>query len=133
MSRSDCYTVEEANRMIPWLVETIGRINELRHNIGVATGVRSRIDRRREDGGSSGLATESESVTNAITEGQQSLRRLVDEIIDRSIQIRDLEMGLVDFPGEQDGREIWLCFRLSDGEVGHWHERDRGFIHRKPL
>ena len=65
-----------------------------------------------------------------IGEGMQSLLGHLDEL---GVQVRDLEMGLVDLPGERDGRPIWLCWRLSDPELAFWHATDEGYASRKPL
>jgi hypothetical protein len=44
-----------------------------------------------------------------------------------------LDAGLVDFPGELGGRQIYLCWRLGERAVEHWHELDAGFAGRQPL
>ena len=44
-----------------------------------------------------------------------------------------LDAGLVDFPAELDGRPIYLCWRLGEASVDHWHEIDSGFAGRQPL
>ena len=49
------------------------------------------------------------------------------------IVVRDLEEGLVDIPTVRDGEPAWLCWKLSDGELGHWHTRREGFASRRPL
>lgn len=42
-----------------------------------------------------------------------------------------LDSGLVDFPGVHDGRPIFLCWRLGEESIEHWHERDGGFAGRQ--
>jgi hypothetical protein len=49
------------------------------------------------------------------------------------ITLRDIESGLVDFPALASGRQIWLCWRLGEEEVGWWHELSTGFSERQPL
>jgi hypothetical protein len=49
------------------------------------------------------------------------------------ITLRDIESGLVDFPALASGRQIWLCWRLGEEEVGWWHELTTGFSERQPL
>jgi len=44
-----------------------------------------------------------------------------------------LDAGLVDFPAEMDGRPVYLCWRLGEHAVDHWHEIDAGFTGRQPL
>jgi hypothetical protein len=54
----------------------------------------------------------------------------IDEL---GITLRDIESGLVDFPALVSGRQIWLCWRLGEESVGHWHELTTGFDSRRPL
>jgi len=64
-----------------------------------------------------------------IGEGMRTLVGLLDEL---GVQLRDPEMGLVDFPGERDGKPVWLCWRLADPNVAHWHGTDEGYASRRP-
>jgi hypothetical protein len=49
------------------------------------------------------------------------------------VVVRDPSTGLVDFPAERDGEPVYLCWRLGEDEVAHWHDRDSGFSSRQPL
>jgi hypothetical protein len=49
------------------------------------------------------------------------------------IMLRDIEQGLIDFPAVADDRQIWLCWRLGEADVTHWHDLDAGFSARRPL
>jgi hypothetical protein len=54
----------------------------------------------------------------------------IDEL---SITLREIETGLVDFPALVNGRQVWLCWRLGEGDVEWWHELSDGFGGRRPL
>lgn len=58
---------------------------------------------------------------------------LADRVEEEGIQLRDVEMGLVDFPSLRNEREIHLCWRSGEAEVLYWHEVDAGFQNRKRL
>lgn len=68
-------------------------------------------------------------------------RRIGDEIGGRLRQIdalgvlvKDLDSGLIDFPALRDGREVYLCWRLGEGDhLAWWHEIEAGFAGRQPL
>jgi hypothetical protein len=49
------------------------------------------------------------------------------------VALKDRQMGLVDFPGEWEGRRVWLCWRLGEPSVQYWHELEAGFAGRQPL
>ena len=60
------------------------------------------------------------------------MRALVQHLESLGVEVRDLEQGLVDFPGEREGQPVWLCWRLAEPEVGFWHALDEGFTSRQP-
>ncbi|MEA2566505.1 MAG: hypothetical protein QOD49_1682 [Actinomycetota bacterium] len=65
-----------------------------------------------------------------------SSRTAADELSwfrDRAIVVRDIEQGLIDFPGLRGGRQIYLCWRLGEDAVNFWHDRETGFAGRQPL
>jgi len=49
------------------------------------------------------------------------------------VTLRDIETGLVDFPALVSGRQVWLCWRLGEGDVAWWHELSAGVAGRRPL
>lgn len=67
-----------------------------------------------------------ERLTAQIRQGIQAIQAL-------GCVVKDLEMGLVDFPAFRDGREIYLCYRLGEGRITFWHGVDEGYAGRKPL
>jgi hypothetical protein len=54
----------------------------------------------------------------------------IDEL---GVQLREIETGLIDFPALVSGRQVWLCWRLGEGDVDWWHELSEGFGGRRPL
>ena len=54
----------------------------------------------------------------------------IDEL---GITLREIETGLVDFPALVNGRQVWLCWRLGEGDAEWWHELSDGFGGRRPL
>lgn len=51
----------------------------------------------------------------------------------RSITIKDIEQGLIDFPAVIDGQEVLLCWKDGEPEVAFWHTLTSGIAGRKPL
>ncbi|MEK7524224.1 MAG: DUF2203 domain-containing protein [Patescibacteria group bacterium] len=47
--------------------------------------------------------------------------------------LKDLSLGLIDFPFEHEGRTIYLCWMPGEPEVKFWHEMYQGFSHRKSI
>ena len=61
------------------------------------------------------------------------LQVLVDELSNAGVELKDFQMGLVDFIGRHQGRDVYLCWKLGEASITHWHELDAGFAGRQPV
>ena len=57
----------------------------------------------------------------------------VDELAAVGCVLKGFEQGLVDFYGLHEGRLVFLCWKLGEEAVAHWHELDAGFAGRQPI
>ncbi|HLX35516.1 MAG TPA: DUF2203 domain-containing protein [Candidatus Limnocylindrales bacterium] len=57
----------------------------------------------------------------------------VARLVELDITLRDIPSGLIDFPALMAGRPIWLCWRLGEPAVEHWHRHDEGFDSRRSI
>ena len=57
----------------------------------------------------------------------------VTRLVEREVTLREIEAGLIDFPALANGRQIWLCWRLGEGDIEWWHELEDGFAGRRRL
>ena len=64
---------------------------------------------------------------------QQRMHEYEEELKNLGIELKDYDTGLIDFLCWMDGREVYLCWRLGESEVSHWHEIDAGFAGRQRL
>lgn len=124
------FSVDDANRMLP-LVRRI-----------VSDVVRDYMrwqDKVKEF--EAAAATRTVDTPNAdadrLEQEAQVLAREIDgyitEINHLGVQMKSFETGLVDFPGELDGRPVLWCWQLGEESVQYWHEEHAGFIGRQPL
>jgi len=51
----------------------------------------------------------------------------------QSIVLKDIQHGIIDFPSRMYDRDVYLCWRLGEDSVSHWHDVDAGFAGRRPL
>ena len=63
----------------------------------------------------------------------QRIKDAMDEIAAIGVQVKDLDIGLLDFPCEVDGQVVLLCWRLGEKSITHWHGVSEGFAGRKPV
>jgi len=127
------FSVEEANRTLPLvkmivadIVRQFRTVSELQQRL---TSVRAR-DRRRPADPYSEEVAQSEAEMEL---EEQKLRTLIEELGRLGVELKGQPDGLCDFPSLRDGREVYLCWRLGEPEVLHWHELDAGFAGRQPL
>lgn len=122
------FTAEEADALIPELEKIFEAVAELTAQAQLkAAGLRKRRDKGTVD-----------PAADAIDRSQlQFLAQGIDEkmrlIVDLGALPKGVEPALVDFPARVDGREAYLCWRLGERKVAHWHPVDEGFAARKPL
>ena len=56
------------------------------------------------------------------------------EILENTgVVVKSVEQGLLDFPSKRFHDEVWLCWKYGETEIKFWHEKDSGFMGRKPI
>jgi hypothetical protein len=119
------YTVSQANQLLPALTQVL---QSLLAGLGEATDEEALRQVRDTEGHNGGGAAAS-----AMLRAGRRLEREMEFLREHAILLRDPQTGLVDFPSQLEGEPIFLCWRLGESEVGFWHRRDEGFVHRQPL
>ncbi len=120
------FTVEEANRALPLvsrivrdIVAQYGKLEELR-----------KVRHSRSD-------EEQRSTREEHREQAASAARHLDEfageLSELGVRLKNLEVGLADFPGRRNKRSVMLCWKLGEPEVRFWHDPEAGFAHRQPI
>jgi hypothetical protein len=62
------------------------------------------------------------------------IRALVRAVAEMGVLVKGLDEGLIDFPSVRRGRDIYLCWKLGEGDrIRWWHEVDTGFAGRRPI
>jgi hypothetical protein len=63
----------------------------------------------------------------------QTLKNSMERIENMGVLVKDLDIGLVDFPTLFHGEEVYLCWRMDENDIDHWHGVNEGFAGRKPI
>jgi hypothetical protein len=69
-------------------------------------------------------------------EREKAIRRVKDalaEIDATGVQVKDLDIGLLDFPCKVEGDVLLLCWKLGESTITHWHGTNEGFAARKTI
>jgi hypothetical protein len=126
------YSVAEANAMLPLLRVILRDVTALHADLGERY---ERLHRLQQTEGRLDQAHQ-EEVQHLIDEferGQDRMREYLQELEKLDVELKDYATGLIDFRHLHEGREVYLCWRLGEPEVGHWHELNSGFAGRKKL
>lgn len=126
------YTVAEANATLPLLRAILTDVTSL------ATDLRERYERlhrlqQKEGRLDAAHQEEVQSLIDKFERGQERMNEFVEELEKLGVELKDYYSGLVDFRHLKDGKEVYLCWRLGEPEVAHWHELSAGFAGRKKL
>lgn len=119
------YTVAEARKLLPkvsqWLFKArTARKDYMKLEERVGTMLRSGAD----VGG---------DVANRWVRTLADLRDVLREFHEREIEVKDLDRGLVDFPGIVAGQEVFLCWEEGEEDIEFWHDLETGYAGRTRL
>jgi hypothetical protein len=64
---------------------------------------------------------------------EQRAKDALAEIDSIGVQVKDIDIGLLDFPCEVEGRIVLLCWKMGEQSITHWHSPEEGFAGRKPI
>jgi hypothetical protein len=68
-----------------------------------------------------------------LEDGAMLVDGYIKELSELGVELKDPERGLVDFPSDRGGRAVWLCWKLGEATVAHWHGMDETFADRRPV
>jgi hypothetical protein len=117
------YTVVEANQAIAAIEPLVRAVTRRAQGLALM----------RAGGGKSGRPASDTAVGADYFRELLALHGDLRELGSHGCQLKDLRGGIVDFPALYDGREVFLCWRLGEAAVSHWHEQDAGFRGRQPI
>lgn len=126
------FTRAEAEALLPQLTTLLQEAQSLRAQLAEREAEYAALRKRLLSNGHN-PHPEQESLPAQITELTERLMDRARAISAFGVLIKDIEMGLVDFPALREGREVYLCWRLGEEHVAWWHEVYTGFTNRQPL
>jgi hypothetical protein len=128
------FTLDEARALLP----EVGRlIREAVHSKGryqaAETWLHDLAQKIMMNGGVNVDTTLVESWKNQRESSGASLKNALEKIEEIGVVVKDLDIGLVDFPTLYKGIEVYLCWRMDEASIGHWHGVHEGFAGRKEI
>jgi hypothetical protein len=121
------YDIEDANELLPWVSETLKRAQAIANRLADEAAAAS------QHGAQKNGKVHHNGVHHTSSPAEELSGKLA-ELTKLGIVVRDLRTGLIDFPSIQNGREVYLCWRLGEPlKLQWWHDLNTGFGGRQPL
>lgn len=126
------FTREEAEALLPRVEPVLREIQRQRGVVADAEAVLAELQVRASSNGHShaGEIQQAQADANAAL---AVIRDAIASLNTEGIEVKDLDMGLIDFLARRHGRPVYLCWRLGEEGIGWWHRLDTGFSGRRPI
>jgi hypothetical protein len=119
------YTRDEARALLPQIRTWLKRLLRLRNAIERSDGaLRELMAPGRDIGG---------ALVNKYVRAVVDAELVLHEFLQREIEVKDLDRGLVDFPAIIAGKEVFLCWERDEADIEFWHDLDTGYAGRQRL
>jgi hypothetical protein len=120
------FTLSEANHLIPQLDARLVSVRQAKAVLARTKEDIKKASAQAQYGGGSAVGPLYISSLQQISTNLQAIHEM-------GVLVKDLEMGLCDFPHLRDGRVVFLCWKLGEQEIKWWHETSTGYKDRCPL
>jgi len=134
MAKQKTFTLEEAHALLPVLSSLLKRSMD-------GKGVIEKVEKELQDLKhrillSGGLMVDVPAVSGRRAERDKAFQNIKDtlaEIDAIGVQVKDLDIGLLDFPCAVGDEIVLLCWKYGEEKIEFWHGMEEGFKGRKPI
>lgn len=133
MGRQAPFTVDEANALLPVLSQVLIKLKDAKDEVVQTKLQLQKIKAKATWGGRDKFEPELFRSEAELEFLYLYMQDLIDRIADHGCQLKDIDLGLIDFPTTVDGEPALLCWRLGEPAVGYWHRVQDGYRGRQPV
>lgn len=124
------HTLGSANALIPTITPKLERLRaDFRELQRMNTLLRGQADWMS----ARGFGLTAHRLEPEIRTATGRMKSLLDDLSASGVEVKDFETGLIDFLAEHEGRLVYLCWRLGEGDIAFWHDLDAGFAGRQVI
>ena len=121
------FSVNDANKILPTVIKKFDYAKKMKADV-------MKIEQQLSSGVTHVTSLEEYAVikrklNSLVTKFNQS----IEDLENTGVVLKGLDEGLLDFPAKRFDKEIWLCWKEGETEIKFWHEKDSGFMGRKPI
>ena len=121
------FTIAAANAVLPQIIEKFKNLQKQKQQV-----LKLEAELNTQVSASSNFADYvvlKQRLNSAVTKFYEA----VEDLESTGVVLKSVEEGLLDFPSKRFDEEVWLCWKEGEKEIKFWHEKDVGFMGRKPL
>ncbi len=128
------FSPERANALIPRVAPLMEELWRKRRDLAIRLLESDPVLRGIEPAPHARMATPRSPFTpGRFSEQKAEIVRLMNRIEAYGCVVKDIDLGLLDFPSMREGRAIYLCWKAGEERITHWHGMDEGYTERKSL
>ena len=121
------FSVNDANKILPSVIKKFNHAKKMKAEV-------MKMEKQLSSGITPVTSLEEYSMikrkfNSLVTEFYKS----IEDLESTGVVLKGLDEGLLDFPAKRFNEEIWLCWKEGETEIKFWHEKDSGFMGRKPI
>ena len=121
------FTLNDANQVLPEVIgkfkialEKKNNVSKLEQQLQIVLSTSNKFDE---------YVPLKQQLNSAITQYYQA-----SEALEKTgVVIKSIDQGLLDFPSKRFDEDVWLCWKYGETEIKFWHDKDEGFMGRKPI
>jgi hypothetical protein len=121
------FTIATANAILPQVIEKFKNLQKKKQEI-----IKLEAEMNAQMSSSFNFASYvalKQNLNSAITRFYEA----IEDLENTGVVLKSVEEGLLDFPSKRFDEEVWLCWKEGEKEIKFWHEKDVGFMGRKPI
>jgi|HubBroStandDraft_6_1064221.scaffolds.fasta_scaffold271020_3 hypothetical protein len=129
----ELFSPEKANALIPVLEPLLGELRAKRRELAIRLLESDPALRAARAGKTSPASPERRGETRRNVELKTEIVGIIKRVEAYGCVVKDIDLGLLDFPAMREGRRILLCWKSGEPALAHWHTPNENFGDRKPL
>jgi hypothetical protein len=128
------FTLEEATALLAQIEPIVRGLQRAKRALDQAASAVGDIVRMSQGNGDvSEHLTAEAGLEERLADLRGQIESQIEEVQSLGCLVKDLDLGLVDFPSLRDGQVVYLCWRVGEQSIAFWHDIDSGFGGRRPL
>lgn len=131
MAPPKVFTLEEASSLMGQVRGIVQQIQADKHRADEAREGYEQLDAAHARG--NGYDMKREALATQIIDHMKAVQAGFNRLKEIGCDLKDIEMGLIDFPSIREGKLVNLCWMIQEERIGYWHSMDTGFASRQPL